>query len=154
MSEDDRGWTTFASNVGKARILRREAVEIRLRWVGVLLLLILVAAGGFLTVRYYGLRAGWWSTSCLLANSRLRGTPLLRGSMPSSHASNPGSAPNLKSPAFCPALLSVHPLFLAIRCNDCSQWPSRLPWGHAPTGFCLPVQVCRVGGTSRLLRKN
>ena len=34
MIDDDRGWTAFASNVGKARILRHEAVEMRLRWVG------------------------------------------------------------------------------------------------------------------------
>jgi transcriptional regulator with XRE-family HTH domain len=60
-SEDERGWTTFASNVGKARILHREAVEVRLRWAGAMLLLLAVAAGGFLAVRYYGLRQGWWT---------------------------------------------------------------------------------------------
>lgn len=58
--EDDRGWTAFASNVGKARILRHDAVAIRLRWLGAVLLLLLVAAGGYVTVRYYGFRAGWW----------------------------------------------------------------------------------------------
>ncbi|MGA9672092.1 MAG: helix-turn-helix domain-containing protein [Terracidiphilus sp.] len=58
--DDDRSWMAFASNVGKARILRREAVEIRLRWVGAILLLIVVAAVGFLTIRYFGIRAGWW----------------------------------------------------------------------------------------------
>lgn len=58
--DDDRSWTAFASNVGKARILRRDAAEIRLRWLGAILLLIFVAAGAFLSVRYYGLRAGWW----------------------------------------------------------------------------------------------
>lgn len=62
LSDDERGWTTFASNVGKARILHREAVEVRLRWVGAILLLLAVAAGGFLAFRYYGLREGWWST--------------------------------------------------------------------------------------------
>jgi len=62
MSEDERGWTTFASNVGKARIIRREAREIRLRWVGALLLILAVAVVGFFAVRYYGFRAGWWST--------------------------------------------------------------------------------------------
>ncbi|MGA3335004.1 MAG: helix-turn-helix transcriptional regulator [Terracidiphilus sp.] len=60
--DDDRGWTTFASNVGKARILRREAVEVRLRWLGAILLLLAVAAAVFLAVRYYGVRAGWWHT--------------------------------------------------------------------------------------------
>ncbi len=55
-------WTAFASNVGKARLQRREAVEFRLRWLGALLMLLAVVAATFLMVRYYGLRAGWWST--------------------------------------------------------------------------------------------
>lgn len=59
---DDSGWTAFASNVGKARLLRREAVEVRLRWVGAALLLLAVAAAAFLTVRFYGVREGWWRT--------------------------------------------------------------------------------------------
>jgi hypothetical protein len=62
MTDDDRGWMTFASNVGKARILRHDAIENRLRWIGALMLLLAVAAAGFLTLRYYGLRAGWWTT--------------------------------------------------------------------------------------------
>jgi cytoskeletal protein RodZ len=61
LSEDERDWTAFASNVGKARILRRETVEVRLRWAGAILLLLAVAAGAFLAVRYYGLRQGWWT---------------------------------------------------------------------------------------------
>jgi cytoskeleton protein RodZ len=61
MLEEERNWTAFASNVGKSRILRREVVEIRLRWIGALLLVLLISAAGFLTVRYYGLRAGWWT---------------------------------------------------------------------------------------------
>jgi cytoskeletal protein RodZ len=59
--DDDRGWMAFASNVGKARILRHDAVEERLRWLGAILLLILVAVAGFITIRYFGVRAGWWS---------------------------------------------------------------------------------------------
>ncbi|MGA9062084.1 MAG: helix-turn-helix transcriptional regulator [Terracidiphilus sp.] len=62
MMDDDRGWTAFASNVGKARILRREAAAIRLRWIGAILLVLAVAAAAFLTVRYYGVREGWWQT--------------------------------------------------------------------------------------------
>ena len=62
MTEDDRSWTAFAANVGKARILRHDAVEIRLRWLGAILLLVVVAMAGFVTVRYYGLRSGWWPT--------------------------------------------------------------------------------------------
>jgi cytoskeletal protein RodZ len=61
-AEADRGWTTFASNVGKARILRREAAEVRLRWFGAILLFLAVAAGMYLAVRYYGVREGWWRT--------------------------------------------------------------------------------------------
>jgi cytoskeletal protein RodZ len=62
MVEEERDWLEFASNVGKARIQRSEAIENRLRWIGVILLLLVVAMGAFLAMRYYGLRAGWWST--------------------------------------------------------------------------------------------
>src|SRR5271154_2795395 len=48
--DDDRDWTAFASNVGKSRMLRREAMEMRLRWAGAILLLLMVAFGAFLTV--------------------------------------------------------------------------------------------------------
>ena len=60
MLEDDRNWTAFAANVGKARIMHHEVVEVRLRWLGAILLMLAVAAGTYLTVRYYGVRAGWW----------------------------------------------------------------------------------------------
>jgi cytoskeletal protein RodZ len=60
--EDDSGWTAFAANVGKARIQRRDALEMRLRWAGAILLVLVVASAAYLTVRYFGLRAGWWST--------------------------------------------------------------------------------------------
>ena len=59
---DDPDWTAFAANVGKARIQRREAAELRLRWMGALVLLLAVGVAGFLVVRYYGVRAGWWPT--------------------------------------------------------------------------------------------
>jgi cytoskeleton protein RodZ len=59
---DDQNWTAFATNVGRARIERREAAEFRLRWVGAALILLAVFAAGFLMIRYYGLRAGWWAT--------------------------------------------------------------------------------------------
>ncbi|MDR3777458.1 MAG: helix-turn-helix domain-containing protein [Terracidiphilus sp.] len=60
MLDDDRSWTAFAANVGKARILRHDALEVRLRWIGAILLLFVVAAASYLTLRYYGVRAGWW----------------------------------------------------------------------------------------------
>jgi cytoskeleton protein RodZ len=55
-------WTTFASNVGRARILRHDVAELRLRWLGAALLAIVVAILGFVTLRVIGLRAGWWGT--------------------------------------------------------------------------------------------
>jgi cytoskeletal protein RodZ len=58
----DNGWATFASNVGKERIQRREALEQRLRWIGAVVLVAIVAVAGYLTVRYVGVRAGWWSS--------------------------------------------------------------------------------------------
>jgi len=60
--DDYRDWMEFASNVGKARTQRREALEMRLRWVGAILLLLVLAASAYLTMRYFGLRAGWWTT--------------------------------------------------------------------------------------------
>lgn len=59
---EDENWTAFASNVGKARMQQREAAEFRLRWLGALVLVLLVVLAGFLMVRYYGFRAGWWPT--------------------------------------------------------------------------------------------
>jgi cytoskeletal protein RodZ len=62
MLDDDRSWTAFATNVGKARILHHDALEVRLRWIGAILLLLVVAAASYLALRYYGVRAGWWPT--------------------------------------------------------------------------------------------
>ena len=60
--EDDHAWAAFATNVGRARIQRHEAIELRLRWFGALILLFATLAATFFVVRYYGVRAGWWST--------------------------------------------------------------------------------------------
>jgi cytoskeleton protein RodZ len=60
--DDDRSWMAFASNVGRSRIERHDAEEIRLRWIGAALLLAVVCVAGFFTVRYFGVRAGWWPT--------------------------------------------------------------------------------------------
>jgi cytoskeletal protein RodZ len=59
---DGRGWETFASNVGKERMERHEAMEQRLRWIGAIAILVVAVAASFLTVRFYGMRAGWWDT--------------------------------------------------------------------------------------------
>src|ERR1035438_3174418 len=53
MLDDDRSWMEFASNVGKARIQRSDAAEMRLRWIGMILLLLVGAAGACLAVRYF-----------------------------------------------------------------------------------------------------
>jgi cytoskeletal protein RodZ len=60
--DDDPSWTAFASNVGRARLRQREAAEFRLRWLGVLVLVLVVSLIGFLAVRLFGVRAGWWPT--------------------------------------------------------------------------------------------
>ena len=67
-AERDEDWTAFASNVGRARIQRHESIEIKLRWLGAVLLVAAVLGLGFLVMRYYGLRAGWWE-SMLPVNS-------------------------------------------------------------------------------------
>ncbi len=58
--EDEQGWTAFAANVGKARIQRHEAEELRLRWAGAVVLVLAVLTLGFFGVRYVGVHAGWW----------------------------------------------------------------------------------------------
>jgi cytoskeleton protein RodZ len=58
--DDDRNWMAFASNVGKARMQQHEERELRLRWIGAAVLLLLVTLFAFFAVRYYGVRAGWW----------------------------------------------------------------------------------------------
>ena len=90
MIDDDRGWTTFASNVGKARILRREAVQLRLRWAGAFLLLLAVGAAAFLAVRYYGLRTAGGRRCCRRARSGRRFTPHGRRSTGGLPAPTPG----------------------------------------------------------------
>ena len=60
--DEDEDWTEFAANVGRARIQRHDAVEIRMRWIGAILLLAAIAGCAYLVVRYYGLKAGWWHT--------------------------------------------------------------------------------------------
>jgi cytoskeletal protein RodZ len=56
------GWERFASNVGRVRMAKREAAELRLRWTGAVVLVVAAAVAGFLSVRYLGMRAGWWNT--------------------------------------------------------------------------------------------
>jgi cytoskeletal protein RodZ len=58
--DEEQSWTAFAANVGRSRIQHREAMELRVRWLGAALLLLLVALAGFFAVRYYGVRTGWW----------------------------------------------------------------------------------------------
>lgn len=58
----EEDWSTFASNVGRARLQRRELTEFRVRWFGALLLFLGVASLVYTAVRYYGMRAGWWTT--------------------------------------------------------------------------------------------
>ncbi|MDE3199274.1 MAG: helix-turn-helix domain-containing protein [Acidobacteriota bacterium] len=61
--DDDSSWTAFAANVGRDRMERREALEARMRWVGAIALVLIVGVAAFLTVRYFGQRAAWWSNS-------------------------------------------------------------------------------------------
>lgn len=60
MTDDDRNWTAFATNVGKARLDRHEQVAMRIRWLLTILLLLISATVSFLAIRYFGLRAHWW----------------------------------------------------------------------------------------------
>jgi cytoskeleton protein RodZ len=89
--DDDRNWTEFASNVGRARLQRHEAQENRVKWLGAILLMAAVTAGAFLAVRYYGIRAGWWS-------QLMPGKHAPAQTVPSeSHQAEPGPGGNLPS---------------------------------------------------------
>ena len=61
VTDEDRNWTAFATNVGRARIQRRETMEFRIRWAVAVTFLLLVAACAFLLFRYCGMRLGWWT---------------------------------------------------------------------------------------------
>ncbi len=58
----EEDWTAFASNVGKTRAQRYIDHELRMRWIGACVLATVVMIGAFLSVRYYGVQAGWWSS--------------------------------------------------------------------------------------------
>lgn len=73
--DGDHNWTEFAANVGKARLQRHEAKEVRVRWIGAILLMAAVTAGAFLAVRYYGVRAGWWSQILPFSHPAAQSTP-------------------------------------------------------------------------------
>lgn len=70
MLDDDRSWTAFAANVGKARILHHEVVEVRLRWLGAVLLALAIGVAVYFSFRYYGLRVGWWHTLLPIKEAR------------------------------------------------------------------------------------
>jgi len=53
MLEEERDWIAFASNVGKQRMQHPNTMGIRLRWIGLLLLVLMTAAGVWLGMRYF-----------------------------------------------------------------------------------------------------
>jgi cytoskeletal protein RodZ len=61
-AETENDWTTFAFNVGRSRIERREALEFKVRWLFAVVVFMAVVAACYLMIRFYGVRAGWWST--------------------------------------------------------------------------------------------
>jgi cytoskeleton protein RodZ len=61
-AEDQQGWAAFAENVGRIRMEKRQAAEMRLRWTGAIVLIAIAAVTAFITVRYFGVRAGWWDS--------------------------------------------------------------------------------------------
>ena len=134
MIDDDRNWTAFASNVGKARILRREAAEMRLRWIGAGLLLIVVGVAAFFTLRYFGVREGWWHT--VLPGHRVSGAFLhaAQSTVRALAAFLADQKLKLSGPA-TPAQ-SLNP---PLNTNDCrtlhafaANTPATLPWSDAP----------------------
>ena len=74
--ESESSWTEFASNVGRARIQRHNEQELRMRWIGAVVLVLVVSVGAFFTVRYYGVRAGWWSSILPVGGSQVHSAVL------------------------------------------------------------------------------
>ncbi len=60
--DEEAGWTAFASNVGRVRMEQREAAAMRMRWAGAIAPMFLAVVTAFITVRYFGMRAGWWDS--------------------------------------------------------------------------------------------
>jgi cytoskeleton protein RodZ len=50
--DEDRDWTDFATNVGRSRIQRHEAMKVRLRWIGGSMLVLLLAACIYFSIRH------------------------------------------------------------------------------------------------------
>jgi len=53
MLDEERDWMAFASNVGKQRPQQINAMGIRLRWIGLALLLVMTAVGVWLGMRHF-----------------------------------------------------------------------------------------------------
>jgi cytoskeletal protein RodZ len=60
--QENNAWAEFASNVSRTRILQREADDLRMRWIAAAVLMSAVSIAAFVTLRYWGVKAGWWST--------------------------------------------------------------------------------------------
>lgn len=58
----EEAWAEFASNVGRTRILQQEGNDLRVRWIAAAVLMSAVSVAAFVTIRYWGVKAGWWST--------------------------------------------------------------------------------------------
>lgn len=71
MIDDDQNWTEFAANVGRARARNHELHMLRLKWMGAAALVMVVACAGFLAIRYFGYRSGWWPSILPLQSSIL-----------------------------------------------------------------------------------
>lgn len=50
--DEDCDWTDFAANVGRSRIQRHEAMKVRLQWIGGSMLVLLLAAGIYFSIRH------------------------------------------------------------------------------------------------------
>jgi cytoskeletal protein RodZ len=59
MLEDDANWTTFAENIGRTRDPERRRLITRLRWAGVVALLLALVLSGVFTYNWLADREGW-----------------------------------------------------------------------------------------------
>lgn len=74
-ASDEGDWTEFVRNVGKSRLQKHARSEVRLRWIGVCLLLLILTGFGWLVWQYVSTRVLADSTPAHSVSSTMAASP-------------------------------------------------------------------------------
>ena len=145
-----KSWTTTAAGRPLHRTWAKPAccaatrLEQRMRWVGAVVLLLIVVVAAFFTVRYFGIRAGWWATILPVHQAASARRHRLLGSPPVLPAA---LLPRITSPVE-PACAVQRPHAAAsrcphrpIRCYSLPPAPARITINGCTLGADLAVQT-------------